>query len=426
MLHAGPGMPSPKHLSALLAAIGCSLLLVSCVSTRLQPVLDSPPPVTTRAFAEAMATTGKTPWTEGNSISTHVNGDEFYPVMLEAVRGARRSITFESFVNMRSTPVSQFSLAFAERARVGVKVHLILDAFGSKHFGDDFLDHMRAAGVEIEFYSPFHPLLPYRYNHRTHRRILVVDGETGFTGGAGWTHLWVGNAQVPENWRDTQYRIRGPIVRDLQDCFNDNWKELTGRELSGPDYFPPLARAGRLAAQHVTGSPRKSVDTIGSSYLLAIRAATTSILIEHAYFVPPKPITEALVLAARRGVEIAIIIPGKHTDMPIARNAAGRSYRELLEAGVHLYEYLPTMMHGKLLVVDGSFSSIGSANIDGRSFFINDENNIHVIGASFAREQARMFERDKSRSRQLSVSDLPNGLRDMPLNLFGRGIAGQL
>ncbi len=382
--------------------------------------------MTSGAFAEAMVVVGRSPWREGNRISTHLNGDGFYPVMLEAIGRAGKSITFESFVNKQSMPVKQFSEAFAERARAGVKVHLVLDAFGSRHFGEPFLRFLREAGVEIELYSPFRLMRPFRYNHRTHRRILIVDGEVGFTGGAGWTEHWTGNARTPEHWRDTQYKIRGPLVRDLQHCFNDNWKELTGRELTGPDYFPPLTRAGRLTAQHVTGSPLKSGDTIGRTYLLAINAARKSILIEHSYFVPPKPINEALLRAARRGVAIDIILPGEHTDMPIDRNAASRGHRDLLKAGVRMHEFLPTMMHGKLLVVDGAFTAVGSANLDGRSFFINDENNVHVLGTVFAREQTLMFERDRARCRQLGPDDIPHRLRDLPMNMFAHAISGQL
>lgn len=411
----------------LLLAVGFgSALLASCGNTRLQGISESPPPVTSAAFAEAMVVVGRSPWREGNHISTHLNGDDFFPVMLRAIGRAEKSVTFESFVNKRSTPVRQFSHAFADRARAGVKVHLILDAFGSRHFGEPFLQSMRDAGVEIELYSPFRLARPLRYNHRTHRRILVVDGEVGFTGGAGWTDHWIGNARVPEHWRDTQYQLRGPVVRDLQHCFNDNWKELTGRELTGPDYFPPLPRVGRLTAQHVTGSPLKSGDTIGSTYLLAINAARKSILIEHSYFVPPKPITEALLRAARRGVEIDVIVPGEHTDMPIDRNACSRGHRDLLAAGVRMHEFLPTMMHGKLLVVDGAFTVVGSANLDGRSFFINDENNVHVLGSTFAREQTRMFESDLSRCRRLDSGDIPHRLRDLPMNIFAGMVAGQL
>jgi cardiolipin synthase len=346
--------------------------------------------------------------------------------MLKAVDNAKHTITFESFVNKRSDPVRAFTKAFAERARAGVKVHLILDRFGSKHWGDEHLTTMRSAGVEVRFYSPLNILLPHRYNHRTHRRVLVVDGRVGFTGGAGWTDRWVGDAQSPEYWRDTQFEMRGPVVRQLQECFNDNWEELTGHRLAGTGYFPPLRRAGDLTAQHVTGSPGKNGTTIGDTYLLAIKAARKNILLEHSYFVPPREIQSALIDAADRGVQIDIIIPGEHTDMPIALNAASRSYRKLMAAGIRLHRYQPTMMHNKLMIVDDRFVSIGSANIDGRSFFINDENNVHVLNRDFAAEQSAMFRRDLERCLPLTPDDLPNSILDLPLNTAAQLLAPQL
>jgi cardiolipin synthase len=196
--------------------------------------------------------------------------------------------------------------------------------------------------------------------------------------------------------------------------------------LAGPAYFPLLHRAGSLTAQHVTGSPGKNGTTIGDTYLLAIKAARKSILLEHSYFVPPREIHSALVDAAARGVRIDIIVPGEHTDMPIALNAAQRSYRALMAAGVRLHRYQPTMMHNKLMVVDDTFVSIGSANIDGRSFFINDENNVHVLSRAFANEMTAMFRRDLEHCRPLTPGQLPHSLRDLPLNLFSQAIAPQL
>lgn len=402
------------------------VLLSSCASRRLQSVAVSPPPVTSAAFAAEMADVAKAPWTKGNDIRTLENGEVYFAVMLKAVLAAKKSITFESFVNANSLPVYRFSEAFAERARAGVKVHVILDAFGSRHFGEDHLELMRKAGVQVEIYSPFQWRHLPRYNHRTHRRVLVVDGRVGFTGGAGWTHLWLGHAHAPEFWRDTQYELHGPVVRQLQDNFNDNWQELTGAELAGPDYFPPLQQAGGITAQMILGSPEKRPDTIGSSCLLAIRAAQRSIYICHAYFIPIPEIEEALVAAAHRGVHVEIMLPGKHTDMPIARTATLASLRRLIAAGAELYEYEPTMLHGKLMVVDDHLTIAGSGNIDPRSFFLNDENNLHVLDANFAAEQWRMFERDKQHCQRQSVADLRLSWSKLYEAVQGRFLRGQL
>lgn len=411
-----------QRLSILLL----TLVLAACGSQRLASCPDPVPPVTSPAFATAMANAARSPWTRGNQLTPLENGIDFFPAMLAAVNGARQTITFESFVNKRSDPVRAFSAAFAQRARAGVKVHLILDHFGSRHWGPEHLAEMRAGGVEIHYYSPPHILRPLRYNHRTHRRVLVVDGTVGFTGGAGWTDRWGGDAQSPEHWRDTQFEMRGPVVRQLQECFNVNWEELTGQQLAGPEYFPALPTAGPLSAQHVTGSPTCGGSVIGDTYLLAIKAARKSILIEHAYFFPPREIHSALLAAAARGVRIEIIIPGEHTDMAIALNAGSRSYRRLMDAGIRMHRYLPTMMHNKLMVVDDTFVCIGSANIDGRSIFINDENNVHVLDRSFASEITAIFHRDLRRCRALAPGDLPHSLLDLPLNFAARAIAPQL
>lgn len=402
------------------------LLLSSCAARRLQQVSSSPPPVTSAAFAAELAAVGKAPWTTGNAIRTLENGGVFFPAMLKAVLAAKKTITFESFVNTNSLPVQRFSQAFAERARAGVKVHLILDAFGSRHYGDAYLELMRRAGVQIEIYSPFRLLCAPRYNHRTHRRVLVVDGRVGYTGGAGWTQDWIGHAQAPEYWRDTQYELHGPVVRQLQENFNDNWQELTGRPLAGPDYFPPLAQAGGLTAQMILGSPGKMPETIGSTCLLALRAARRSIFIAHAYFIPIPEIEEALTAATRRGVHVEIMLPGRHTDVPAVRVVALAALRRLIAADVEIYEYQPTMLHGKLMVVDGHLTVAGSGNIDPRSFFLNDENNLHVLSAAFATGQLCMYERDKRHCRRLAATDLRLPWSKLYEAARGRVLKGQL
>ncbi len=183
--------------------------------------------------------------------------------------------------------------------------------------------------------------------------MLVVDGRTGYTGGTGWTQVWIGHAQSPKYWRETQYELHGPVVGQLQDNFNDNWEELRGCRLSGPDYYPPLLPTGTQAAQMVLGSPEKMEDTLGSSMLLAIRSARRSIHIAHAYFLPSRDFTEALVEAMHRGVHVEIMVPGPHTDAPVVRSTTIRTLRRLISAGAELYEFQPTMMHGKLMVIDG-------------------------------------------------------------------------
>jgi cardiolipin synthase len=422
--------PQPHHHSSLpwqmAAALAAAMLLNACVGGRLQQVPEHPPAVGTPAFTSSLASVAKAEWTGGNQVRTLVNGAQFFPAMLDAIRSARHTVTFETYVCVNSPQVKAFTDAFRERARAGVKVHLILDAYGCNTYGRSHLAAMRRDGVQIQTYSCFDLLRPMRYNHRTHRRILVVDGKVGFVGGAGIAYAWDGNAEDPLRWRDTQYELRGPVVAQLQQLFNENWQELTGSPLAGDAFFPRLQTEGVLRAHVVAGSPGKGEETIGSSCLLAFRAARRSLLISHSYFLPNQEITEALVKAAARGVKVELIIPGKHTDMPICFPTAAPSLLKLLEAGVAIYEFEPCMMHNKLIVVDDCLTIAGSGNIDSRSFFINDENNLHVLSRTFAAEQRRVFHADKARSRRLTREDFHLSLGDRFHGFIGRLVEHQL
>lgn len=401
-------------------------LLTSCATGRLQKVPESPPPVTTPAFAEEVSRiTGQT-WTQGNSIRTLPNGAVFIPAMLRAIRSAEKTLTWENFVAVDSQPVVDFTEAFIERAKAGVKVHVLFDAYGSNTYGTEHIKAMRAAGIDVRFYSGWKLYNPFLYNHRTHRRILVVDGKTGFVGGAGLAYAWDGDAEGPHRWRDTMYELRGPIVAQLQHAFNDNWKEVAREPVNGPDHFPALTSAGSLTAQSVLGSPKKTNDTIGSSFLLALRAARKSIVISHAYFIPNRPVIDALFEAKKRGVHVELLVPGQHTDMTLCPATTAPLLRKFIAAGIEVSEFEPCMMHGKLVVIDDYLSIIGSGNIDQRSFFINDENNVFVLSASFAREQMAMHEKDKARSRVLAEKDLRQPFGKWLKGCFGRWVQHQL
>jgi len=401
-------------------------LLCSCATGRLQKVPASVPPVTSAEFAAEMARITGEAWTLGNDVRTLPNGGYFIPAMLRAIREARQTINWENFVCVDSQPVADFSQAFIAKAREGVKVQVLLDHYGCNTYGMHHVKAMREAGVKVHFYSPWKLHNPFRYNHRTHRRILVVDGQIGFVGGAGLAYAWDGHAEDSLRWRDTMYEAHGPVVRQLQQAFQENWREVTRVTFAGPEYFPEIPAAGALTAQSVLGSPGKKPDTIGSSFLLALRAARQSIRISHAYFIPNKPIEKTLFEARRRGVKVEILIPGKHTDMPICLSVTQPLLRRLMAAGVDVYEFEPCMMHGKLVVIDDHLSIIGSGNLDQRSFFINDENNLLVSSAIFAREQIRMNERDKARSRRLNPADLQLPLFRRVQGFLGRCVQHQL
>jgi len=341
------------------------------------------------------------PLVTGNKVTTLVNGDQIFPAMLEAIRAAQVSITFETFV-FRDEIGCEFCNALSDAARRGVKVHILLDWLGSSAMDMKPLEATRAAGCELELY---HKLSWYhlgRLNNRTHRKLLIVDGRVGFTGGAGMGREWLGNAQDPQHWRESHYRAEGPVVSQMQAVFIDNWIKATGRVLHGPDYFPgEQPRAGDMEAQMFGSSPVGGSESMHLMVLLALTAAQKTIDIENAYFVPDKLTVEALTSAARRGVKVRIIVPGRHTDARIQRWAARALYGELLHAGAEIYEYQPTMLHCKVMVIDGMWTSVGSANFDDRSFRLNDEANLNVFSADLAREQIALLEADIAQSRRM-------------------------
>jgi cardiolipin synthase len=324
--------------------------------------------------------------------------------MLSAIRSARRSIDFESYIYWDGEIGRMFADALAERARAGVKVNAVLDAQGTRKMGEENLGKLRAAGVQVMKYHPLAWWDPRRYNNRSHRKLLIIDGKIGFTGGVGIADEWQGNGEAPDHWRDNHYKLTGPVVAQLQGAFMDNWLKTEGTVLHGPEYFPPLPPTGPYTAQAFTSSPRQGDMDIHLMYLLAIASAQRSLLIENAYFLPDELMRKELIDAAQRGARVEIIVPGKHIDQQILRVASRKHWPELLKAGIRIYEYQPAMDHVKLMIVDGSFVSVGSANFDLRSLRLNEEANLNVLNQSFAAEQARLFVRDKQRSREITVN----------------------
>ena len=341
----------------------------------------------------------------GNRVTALVNGDRIFPEMLAAVRCAQKTITFETYIYWSGDVGAQFTAALIERARAGVKVHLLIDWFGSSRIDAAALRRMEAAGVEIEKYHPLFWKGPLRVNHRDHRKLLVVDGKAGFTGGAGIGDLWLGNAQDPAHWRDTQFKLEGPAVGQMQAAFMDNWIKTRNVVLHGEEYFPALEAVGTDYAQVFFSSPREGVESVRLMYLLSIAAAQKSIRLASPYFVPGDLMVEGLIAARERGVAVEVILPGPHNDTQFVRLASRDRWAPLLQAGVKIYEYQPTMYHTKVMIVDDIWVSVGSANIDSRSFRLNDEANLNVFSAAFAAEQMRIFEEDKNKSREMSVKE---------------------
>jgi cardiolipin synthase len=341
---------------------------------------------------------------EGNKVETLLNGDQIFPAMLAAIRGAQKTITFETYIYWSETIGEEFSEALVERARAGVKVHVMLDFIGSIKMKDEAMQKMRDAGVQLQRYHKPAWWKLARLNNRTHRKLLIVDGTVGFTGGVGIADQWRGHAQDENHWRDTHFRVQGPVVGQIQAVFTDNWLKSTGVVLDGPDYFPPLKPAGTMPAQMFSSSPTGGSESMHLMYLMAITAARESINMSASYFVPDELTIRALAAAAKRGVKVRIITPGKEIDSDVVRLASRERWGRLLEAGVQIAEYQPTMYHVKALIVDALMVSVGSTNFDNRSFSINDEANLNVLDADFARAQVDIFDQDWERARPMTLA----------------------
>lgn len=352
------------------------------------------------AFREGIGHLVSAPLLPGNKITTLVNGDQIFPAMLGAMREARKTITLENFIFRSGRLSGELVPLLCDRARAGVKVHVIMDSLGCSKLKQSELDQLEKAGVQFVKYNrpEWHKLL--RASHRDHRKILVVDGVVGFTGGACLADEWMGNAETKKQWRDTHFRIEGPAVAQLQAIFAANWIERQHEVLHGPDYFPPLERAGPVFAHCYRTGPDDGIEAARLVYLYSIAAARSHIRIAHSYFVPDDLVIEALRKARERGVKIEIMTPGV-IDANVVRRASRARWNDLLDAGVEFYEYQPSLFHCKVMIVDDIWVTGGTVNFDDRSFRINDEDALEVWDREFAAEQIRIFERDKARSRRI-------------------------
>lgn len=330
----------------------------------------------------------------GNQVTALQNGREIFPAMLAAIRSAQTSITFETHIYWSGKAGDAFSRALAERAQAGIPVHMIIDWVGSTRMQASMLADMRAAGVQLHRYRPLSWYHLARMNNRTHRKLMVVDGRVGFTGGVGIADQWSGDGGDPEHWRDVHFRVEGTVVAQLQAAFNDNWIKTTGEVLNGPDYFPPLPPAGELEGHVFMASPSAGSESMHLMYLLAIAAADPTIDLAAAYFVPDRLLIDALVAACGRGVRVRILLPGPHLDALTVKIASKTDWGELLAAEAEIHVYQPTMLHTKLLVIDEVFVSVGSTNFDRRSIRLNDEASLNLYSGAFGRQMTAVFERD--------------------------------
>src|SRR2546423_3616436 len=387
--------------------IALSFLLASCAMKFGKQPRQEVAPLYSAASPEFRQSAGSLlgpNFVGGNNITTLINGREIFPAMLVAIHSAKRSINFETYTFWNDEIGREFVEALSDAARRGVHVNAILDAQGTKRLGRENFNKLQSAGVNlVKYHRSFFPD-PRRYNNRTHRKLLVVDGKIAFIGGAGIAETWAGNADSTKHWRDNHYKITGPVVAQLQASFMSNWLKTRGTVLHGPDYFPPLESSGSLLAQAIrSGAHYENLDLM---YLLAIASAKRNLRIENAYFLPDDLTRKELVEAAKRGSKIEILVPGKKIDQKLVRAASRRHWPELLKAGIKIYKYEPTMVHVKLLIVDDKFVSVGSGNFDNRSIRLNDEANLDVLDSDFAAQQTRLFEIDKGRSHQVTPEEV--------------------
>jgi cardiolipin synthase A/B len=361
--------------------------------------------VTEEAFGRSVGGLLAQPFLPGNRVSPLMNGDEIFPAMLEAIRHAKNTINFETYIYWSGRIGKKFAAALCERARAGVRVHVLLDWLGCLTMHHRTLRGMKRAGVDVQYYHPLRWYTVQRANNRTHRKILIVDGTVGFTGGVGIADCWTGNAQDAYHWRDSHFKLEGPAVAQMQAAFMDNWVKTKGGVLHGDPYFPPLEKRGTGIAQVFQSSPSAGSCSMRLMYQLAIAAATESIRLSCSYFVPDNLAVAALLAVRQRGVRVQIIVPGDHIDSRVVRWASRSRWGPLLEAGVEISEYQPTMYHCKVMIVDDLLVSVGSTNFDSRSFHLNDEANLNVLDADLARQQIEWFERDQALSRPVRLEE---------------------
>lgn len=341
----------------------------------------------------------------GNKIELLHNGVEIFPAMLAAIRAAKQSVNFEAFLFHSGAVGSQFRDALIERARAGVRVRVMLDGLGSGNALDNRdVQAMQDGGCHFSYYHPVQSWRLDKINRRSHRRVLVVDGRIGFTGGVGFADEWQGNADSPGHWREVQVRVEGPLVAKLQAAFQQHWVKPTSEALSGGHEFPELAPAGEMRGQ-VIASHSFSVAAMPLLQAVSMASAEKTISITNPYCTPSDAQVDLLVEAVQRGVNVRLLLPGKHHDQPATQAAGRTAYGRLLEGGVKIYEYIPTMIHSKTMVVDGLFAVVGSSNLDPRSSAINEELDLTVDDAGFGREMDAVFEADLKNSRPYTLQD---------------------
>jgi len=348
----------------------------------------------------------------GNEVELFQNGDEIFPPMLAAIRESQSTIHLSTFIYWGGVVPREFAKALSAAAQRGVIVRLVVDREGSERMPRELVQQMRDAGCKVSWFRPMQWFDWMKYNHRSHRRLLIVDGKIGFTGGVGIADEWTGHAQSPAHWRDTHVRLTGPIVAALQSAFSDTWNQSTEELLLDARDFPPLAPTGDVPVCAVLGSPANGASAAQRVMAALIAGSTRTLYISNAYFVPTPSFIDALCAASDRGVDVRVLVPGPYHNKRIVQRASRHSWPRLVEHGVGIYEYQPTMMHTKTVVADGELLLVGSINFDPRSFALNAEFGVVIVSRRLAADTVRSFEADIERS-----------IRLLPATIAARGIA---
>ncbi len=364
---------------------------------------DHPFNVDDPAFRRSLDNLG-TAMVPGNQAELLKNGDQIFPAMTRDIREAKLSVNLETYIFQPDKAGEQFVDAMIAAARRGVEVRFLVDAWGST-IKKGVKERLEAAGVHVRKYRPLRLFTIYKVGRRTHRKILVVDGRIAYTGGLGIDERWLGNARNTREWRDTQVRVSGPVVAQMQAIFGEDWTYTTGEILAGNQFYPRLGPVGSVPSQAIKASRGDSSSLAKMLYYVAIQSAERRIYIQNAYFLPDKQVREALIAAVKRGVEVQVMVPGRHIDLPMVRFASWLHYGELLEGGVRIFEYRRTMMHNKTMVVDSLYSTIGSINFDSRSMSRNAEESLAFYDRTFAQTMEAMFGEDKRNCEEIRYAD---------------------
>jgi cardiolipin synthase A/B len=370
--------------------------------------VTSTPTVDSKEFLLALAGTAGSPLLPGGSARLLNNGDEFFPALQRAIRGARKSVNFTCYIWKKGKVNDDVVRALVERARAGVQVRVLLDGFGGMRAPRESIEALRNAGARVETFRAARLGKLTRFHKRNHRRAIVIDGKVGFTGGMAVADQWLGNADNEDHWRDSMVEVTGPLATTLQSAFVDLWAGTVGEVLVGPEFFPPPDPAA-LPGERITlhtglgSSPAHENRPLRLFFLQSFLAARHRLWISTPYFVPDRTTREAVASRARAGVDVRILMPDSHTDADLIRLASHSYYQELLEAGVRIYEYKATMMHLKHLVVDGEWSVVGSANMDIRGSELNEENVLGILDTEFGRQLEQTFEQDLRRSEEIRL-----------------------